>query len=166
MKRTSPLVIVTFASVGLAVGLIVQFSRSARGISPFVLPLSLAATLAVMAAVLLVLGIALRRAVTRASTRPVNPFHAVRLLAGAKASQFAGALFGGFGGGLALQLLTRSVPAPPATWLPLVAALVAGVLLVIVGVIVEHLCRVPPDEPEQESLEAAGPEPGATDQRA
>lgn len=85
LQRTSPLAITAFAVVGLAVGLLVQFARSSWGLAPFVPPVSLAATLVVIGAVVLVLGIALRRAVTRRSGRPVNPFHAVRLLAGARA---------------------------------------------------------------------------------
>jgi drug/metabolite transporter (DMT)-like permease len=160
MHRTSPLAIAAFAVVGLAGGLLLQFARSSWGQAPFVPPVSLAATLVVIAVVLLVLGIALRRAVTRDSGRPVNPFHAVRLLAGARAGQFAGALFGGFGGGLALQLLTRSVPPPVATWLPMLLVLGAGIVLTVCGVVAEALCRVPPGGPEPGSEPDAGAGPG------
>lgn len=160
LRRTSPLVITAFAVVGLAVGLLVQFTRSAWGFAPFVPPISLAATLVVIGVVVLVLGIALRRAVTRGSGRAVNPFHAVRLLAGARAAQFAGALFGGFGGGLALQLLTRSVPPPAASWVPMLLVLGAGIVLLVCGLVAEFLCRVPPQEPEEE------PQLGAEDQPA
>lgn len=159
LQRTSPLTVISFAVVGLAVGLLVQFARSSWGLAPFVPPVSLAATLVVIGAVVLVLGIALRRAVTRRSGRPVNPFHAVRLLAGARASQFAGALFGGFGGGLALQLLTRSVPPPVASWLPMLLALGAGIALLVCGLIAELLCRVPPQHPEEGQDLEAGDQP-------
>ncbi|XPP26433.1 MAG: DUF3180 domain-containing protein [Leucobacter sp.] len=159
LQRTSPLAITAFAVVGLAVGLLVQFARSSWGLAPFVPPVSLAATLVVIGAVVLVLGIALRRAVTRRSGRPVNPFHAVRLLAGARASQFAGALFGGFGGGLALQLLTRSVPPPVASWLPMLLVLGAGIALLVCGLIAELLCRVPPQDPEEGQDLEAGDQP-------
>lgn len=159
LQRTSPLAITAFAVVGLAVGLLVQFARSSWGLAPFVPPVSLAATLVVIGAVMLVLGIALRRAVTRRSGRPVNPFHAVRLLAGARASQFAGALFGGFGGGLALQLLTRSVPPPVASWLPMLLVLGAGIALLVCGLIAELLCRVPPQDPEEGQDLEAGDQP-------
>lgn len=174
LQRTSPLALAAFTAVGLAAGLLLQFARSAWGVAPFVPPISLAATLVVIAVVLLVLGIALHRAVSRGSGersggarrpaqgpsgKPVNPFHAVRLLAGARAAGFAGALFGGFGGGLALQLLTRSVPPPAGTWLPMLLVLGGGVVLTVCGVIVEGLCRVPPDDPEPGAGPGAGPAP-------
>lgn len=174
MQRTSPLAIAAFAAVGVAAGLLLQFARSSWGLAPFVPPLSLTATLTVIAVVLLILGIALHRTVTRgreeASGRrepsgprkPVNPFHAVRLLAGARAAAFAGALFAGFGGGLALQLLTRSVAPPAGTWLPMLLVLGAGVVLTVCGLIVEALCRVPPDDSEPGAEEdTAAPDPAA-----
>lgn len=156
-SRTPILALLAFAVGGAAVGLLLQFIRSARGSAPLVPPASLSLSLLVMAGVLLVLGITLRRAVTRRSQRAVNPFHAVRLLAGARAGQFVGALFGGFGAGLALQLLSRSVLPPPETWLPMVLVLGAGVVLLVVGIVAEALCRVPPNDPEREHEDASGP---------
>jgi len=171
LQRTSPLTVLVFACGGLAVGLLIQFVRSSRGLAPLVPPGSLSATLLVIAAVLIVLATLLHRAVRPeapegarpAPRRPVNPFHAVRLLAGARAAQFAGALFAGFGAGLALQLLTRSVMPPAPTWLPMLFVLGSGVALAVCGMIAEWLCRVPPEGPE--SGEAAGDgDPGAPTQ--
>lgn len=153
LQRTSPFTVIAFGVVGVAVGLIVQFVLSARGEAPLVPPLSLPLTLVVLAAVLLWLGLVLRRAVTK-TTAAVNPFHAVRLLAGAKAGQFSGALLGGFGAGLFLQLLTRSVMPPVSTWLPMLFVLIAGVVLVTCAVITETLCRVPPNDTEQDDDQA------------
>lgn len=150
LERTSLLASAAFAAVGAAIGVIVQLFRSAGGTPPFVPPVSLAATLLVIAGVILALGWALRRAVTRASERPVNPFHAVRLLAGARASQFAGALLGGFGGGLLVQVLTRTVIPPSATWLPMLFVLLAGAVLLLAGALAEWWCRVPPTEGDAE----------------
>ncbi|CAG7620549.1 hypothetical protein LEUCIP111803_02373 [Leucobacter soli] len=149
MQRTPFLSVVTFAVAGLAIGLLVQLVRSAQGSPPLVPPLSLAATLLVIAAVLVVLAILLRRAVLRTSGRAVNPFHAVRLLAGARAGQFAGALFAGLAAGSGLQLLTRSILPPASTWAPMLLVLTSGVVLVVCGVIAELLCRVPPGDSEE-----------------
>lgn len=161
MQRTSPLVILVFAVTGIGAGLLLQFARSTTGAGLLVPPLSLPLTLLVIAGVLLGLGIALRRAVTRKSAKAVNPFHAVRLLAGARAAQFAGALLGGFGAGLVLQLLTRAVMPPPASWTPMLLVFVAGLLLVVSGIITETLCRVPPSDPEEtEDAAQKDPEPG------
>lgn len=145
-----------FAVSGAVAGLLIQLIRSARGSAPFVPPISLALSLLVLAGVLLGLGIALRRAVTRRSGRQVNPFAAVRLLAAARAGQLAGALLGGFGGGLALQLLTRSVMPSAQTWAPMLFAVFAGLLLVASGLITEALCRVPPRDPEDDPGNPSG----------
>lgn len=167
LQRTSPLTVLVFAVVGAVIGLIVQFVRSSRGLAPFVPPTSLAATLVVVAAVLIVLAVILHRAVKpaddepRPQRKPVNPFHAVRLLAGARAGQFAGSLFGGFGAGLALQLLTRSVMPPAHTWFPMLLVLGSGIALAVCGMIAEWLCRVPPSGPDTGS--EGGGEPGGTD---
>lgn len=160
LERTSALTVAAFSVVGLAAGVLLQVFQSTRGDAPFVPPASLPATLLVIAAVVLALGIALRRAVTRASARPVNPFHAVRLLAGARASQFAGSLLGGFGLGLLIQVMTRSVIPPSSSWLPMLFVAVAGVVLLIAGAIAEWLCRVPPDGSDAEFEDDPDPETG------
>lgn len=146
IQRTSPLAISAFTVSGIAIGLLLQLMRSARGQSPLVPPLSLSLTVLVLAMVLLVLAISLRRAVTRKSGKRVNPFLAVRLLAGAKAGQFVGAMTGGFGGGLLLQLLSRSVMPPATTWVPMIIVVGSGIALFICAAIAESLCRVPPDD--------------------
>ncbi len=164
IERLNPLAVLAAAAIGVAIGLVVQFALSSRGNPPLVPPLSLPATLVLISAILLGFGIRLRRNVAKRAGA-VNPFHAVRLLAAARAGQLVGAALGGFGGGLALSLLGRSVPAPTATWLPMVLALAGGVVLVAGAMIAERLCRVPPGE---SGGEEAGPEgePGPADQAA
>lgn len=159
LQRTSPLAVSAFAVTGVAAGLLLQLARSTKGQAALVPPVSLALTLVVLGAVLLALAISLRRAVTRKSGRMVNPFHAVRLLAGARAGQFVGALFSGFGAGLALQLFTRSVFPPVATWVPMLVVVVGGIILGVCGYIAELWCRVPPDEPDADDTQA-GPAGG------
>jgi hypothetical protein len=162
LQRISPLAIATCAVIGGGFGLLVQLYRSTRGQAPLVPSLSLTFTLLVFGAVVLVLAISLRRAVTRKSGKAVNPFHAVRLLAGARTAQFTGALIGGFGGGLALQLLTRSVMPQASTWVPMLLVLGAGAALVGCGIVAEMLCRVPPaddDGGESEQQRGIAPHP-------
>lgn len=163
--RTNLLSVLAAAAMGTAIGLVVQFALSGRGAAPFIPPLSLAIMLALIAAVLLTLGIRLRRTVLK-RRGDVNPFHAVRLLATARAGQLVGGLLGGFGGGLALSLLGRTVPAPTATWLPMVAVLVAGAALVVCAAITEHLCRVPPGDGDGDAAEDGEEEPGPAGQTA
>lgn len=162
-ERTNPLAVLAAAAMGVAIGLVVQFALSGRGSAPFVPPLSLAVMLVLIAAVLLTLGIRLRRAVLKRAG-DVNPFHAVRLLATARAGQLVGGLLGGFGGGLALSLLGRSVPAPATTWVPMLVVLGGGIVLIVCAAITEHLCRVPPGDGER--TEETGEEPGPAGQAA
>lgn len=160
LQRTSPLVLVTFGVIGIGAGMLLQFGRSAQGAAPLVPPISLAFTLVLLGVILVTLGVALRRAVTRKSGKAVDPFHAVRLLAGARAGQFVGALIGGFGGGLALQLLTRSVMPPAPTWVPMVLVFGGGLVLTACAYIAELLCRVPPtDSDDTTESGLADPEP-------
>ena len=154
------------AIMGAAAGLLVQFALSSRGQSPMVPPLSLPLTLVLVAAVLIVFALRLRRALKK-GPGAVNPFQAVRLLAASRAGQLVGGLLGGFGGGLALSLLGRSVPAPTATWLPMLLTLVAGAVLTGCALYAEHCCRLPPgdDDPESGGADPA-PGQGAADQAA
>ncbi|MGJ0205010.1 DUF3180 family protein [Leucobacter sp. gxy201] len=151
----NPQVTAAAAAMGAAVGLVVEFALSGRGAAPFVPPISLPVTLALISAVLVCFGVRLRRTIAK---RPgaVNPFHAVRLLAAARAGQLVGALLGGLGGGFALSLIGRTVPAPVEMWLPMVLTLAAGAALVVCAAITEHLCRVPPsDDPDGDGDDAA-----------
>lgn len=156
------------AAVGAACGFLVQLILSNRGSAPFVPPLSLPLTLALMAIVLVVFALRLRRALTRGSGA-VNPFHAVRLLATARAGLVVGGLFGGFGGGLLLSFIGRSVPAPAATWLPMALVLAAGAALIGGAAFAERICRLPPgDDPDDAEGGAVGPadDRGPADQAA
>lgn len=159
LDRLNPLASLVAATLGIVAGLFVQFFLSGRGLSPLVPPLSLPVTLVCIAAVLLGFGIRLRRNLTNRKG-VVNPFHAVRLLATARAGQLAGGLLGGFGGGLALSLLGRSVPAPATSWVPMLLVFFGGLTLVICAMITERMCRVPPgDGTDEADVPEAGPEP-------
>ena len=166
LERTNPLAVAAAAAMGAAVGMVVQFALSGRGHPTLVPPPSLAASLVLIGAVLLAFGIRLRRTVAR---RPgdVDPFHAVRLLAAARAGQIVGGLLGGFGAGLALPLLGRSVAAPVSIWLPMLLVLAGGAVLVACAAVAEHLCRVPPGEDGEDEAGDAEPGPrGPADQAA
>lgn len=157
-ERSGPLAVAAAGAMGIALGLVLQFALSGRGAPPFVPPLSLALMLVLIAGVLLTLGIRLRRTVLKRAG-DVNPFHAVRLLATARAGMLVGALLGGFGGGLALSLLGRSVPAPTESWLPMVLVFAGGAALVTCAAITEHLCKIPPGDGEGPDQAEPDPDP-------
>lgn len=164
-ERTSGMALLAAAAVGAAAGWLLQFGLVSRGASTLVPPISLPVTLAAVAAVLVVFAVRLRRTVTK---RPgdVNPFHAVRLLVTARAGQYVGAVFGGFGAGLWIALAGRSVPPAVPMWLPMLLTIVAGLVLVACGVVAEWLCRVPPGSGDDAEAGDDDPAPGPADQPA
>lgn len=164
IERSNPLLTLLVAAVAAVLGALVQFALSNRGAPPLVPPLSLPASLVLIALVLVLFGIRLRRALQK-GPGAVNPFQAVRLLAAARAGQLVGALLGGFGGGLALAILGRTVPPPPPTWIPMLLVLLGGAVLVGCAAYAESCCRVPPGGDEAEDA-GADPEPGPADQTA
>lgn len=143
LQRLNPLHLLGTAAVGAALALLIQAWLSSRGRPSLVLPYSMPLTLAALAILLVVLGLRLRRNLAKGSGA-VDPFHAVRLLATARAGQIVGAAFAGFGGGLLVSLLGRSVPAPVPTWLPMLITGLAALALLVCAITTEHLCRVPP----------------------
>lgn len=155
LQRMNPLNLVSAGAIGAGFGLAIEFWLSSRGRTPLVPPYSMAATLLVLAVVLLVLALRLRRNVAK-GVGAVNPFHAVRLLATARAGQLVGALFAGFGGGMLLSLAWRSVPAPTGTWLPMLVTAAAGLALLVCAIVAEHLCKVPPSEHGEDGEEDTG----------
>jgi hypothetical protein len=165
LERTSFLALAAAFTMGVAAGIFLQFWQSSRGHSTLVPPISLSVTMLMIGGVLLVLGVRLSRAIVK---RPgvIDPFHAVRLLAAARAGQFVGAVFGGLGAGLALALLERSVPASASTWLPMVYVFGAGTVLVICAAVTETLCRVPPGNDAANGHRSRDGETGSADQPA
>ncbi|GAA2826403.1 uncharacterized protein DUF3180 [Leucobacter komagatae] len=144
-RGLNPLHLVGTGAVGAALALLIQAWLSSRGRPPIVLPYSLPVTLVALAIVLIVLGLRLRRHIAK-GIGAVNPFQAVRLLATALAGQIVAALFAGFGGGLLLSLVGRTVPAPTPTWLPMLITAMAAIALLMCAIITEHMCRIPPSE--------------------
>ena len=143
-QRTQWWPVALVAVVGFGLGFLLQTALSAGGSPPLVPPYSLPATLITVSGILLGFAIALRRAITGTSKKRVNPFVAVRIVAAAKASILAGALFAGFGAGIVVFFTLRTVAPQPENWWPVLATLGAGIGQTVIGVVAENLCRVPP----------------------
>lgn len=157
LQRMNPLSIVAAASIGAVLGLAIELALSSRGRPPLVPPYSMSITLGALAVLLVVLALRLRHNLSKGAGA-VNPFHAVRLLATARAGELVGSLFAGFGGGMLLSLAWRSVPAPGATWVPMLVTAVAGVVLLTCAIIAELLCRVPPGGHDEADAAGRGEE--------
>lgn len=83
-------------------------------------------------------------------TKPVEPLAVARLAALAKASAYAGAVFGGVFAGFGLhtvQLLTRETPR--ADFFIAVGSFLSFVVLIVAALYLEHSCRIPKDPDDQ-----------------
>lgn len=152
MKPISPLMIALVA-IALAV---VGFSYSTWAVNNGLeVPIS-GATLALSTALIAVILIGLAvpiwkykknliKAATPNRLLPVNPFYAFRVLLISKAAAITGALFIGWHAGVLLKQFTAPVVVAEATTLN-ITALMAALLLLVVGFVVEQVCKLPNDK--------------------
>ncbi|MDQ1607757.1 MAG: hypothetical protein QOE16_489 [Microbacteriaceae bacterium] len=149
MKRTRATPVIGLAVVGAVVGFLLEFGAAAAGLAILVPPLSLPVTLVVIAAIVVGFAIPIRRATRGTAKTMIDPFRAMRVAVLAKASSLSGSLLGGWGLGILLYLVSRPVlPSTNAIWLA-VAATVGGVVLLVAGLVAEHLCTLPPPEDDE-----------------
>ncbi|MFC4556212.1 DUF3180 family protein [Georgenia faecalis] len=119
-----------------------------RGLSPIPVPGTMWAGLAVVAVAVLLLGRSVRRFTERKPTR-MDALRAARVAVLAKASSAAGAALAGYFAAHVLAALAN-LGAPMLTthaWWAGAAGL-ASLALVVVGLVVESWCRIPPDDDE------------------
>ena len=150
MKRTHASTLVAFTVGGLAFGYLGELALVSGGSSALVPPLSLAITLVGVAAIVVAMAWPIRQAVRGSAKNRIDPVRAARVAVLAKASSVTGALVLGVGLGITLFLLTRSVLPPAATIWMGVATAVGAALLLAGGLVAEHFCTLPPDEPDDE----------------
>ncbi|WP_243076192.1 DUF3180 domain-containing protein [Microbacterium sp. SS28] len=150
MKRTGAGVLVLTAGIGAAAGFLVDQLLTSAGRPTFVPGVTLPVLLALLGVFVVVLALPIRRA-TRggAGVARVDPFRALRIAMLAKASSIVGAAFAGFGGGLALFLVTRPVTPSVGSWGAVIATIVCGGLLVAAGLVAEHLCTIRKDDDDE-----------------
>ncbi|MEO8908250.1 MAG: DUF3180 domain-containing protein [Microbacteriaceae bacterium] len=150
MKRTRATPLIGLGVAGIVIGFLWELGTVAAGGSVLVPPLSLPLTLIAIAIIVVAFAIPIRRAVQGRSQTRLDPFRAARVVVLAKACSLAGALLTGGGIGMLSYQLTRSVvPNAGSIWLA-VAATVGAVVLLVGGLIAEHLCALPPSDDEEE----------------
>jgi hypothetical protein len=155
MKRTHVSTLIAFTVSGLVVGYLGDLAIVSGGGKAIVPPLSLPITLVGVSVLVVALAWPIRRAVKRKTTKHLDPFRAMRTAVLAKACSMSGALVFGFGLGITLFLITRSVvPSVETVWLAIATAIGAGLLLAG-GLLAEHFCTLPPDDTQLEKEEHA-----------
>jgi hypothetical protein len=149
VKRTTALQLVLLAVLGGGITWLLETALAAGGRAIIIPPFTLAAALVLIAVIIVVMALPVRRVSRGIPNARIDPFYATRVVMLAKASSLSGALVGGGGLGIGAFLLSRSV-------LPAVGSVtmafgtgIAGILLVIAGLVAEHWCFIPPDDADK-----------------
>ncbi|MCH8561021.1 DUF3180 domain-containing protein [Nesterenkonia sp. LB17] len=154
MSRLSVLRLLIIGAVAALVGFITTVYLSAHGMGSPVLPRTSLVTLLGIALIVLTLGLMVwrdqRRIATaaakgRRSQRSLHPLHAVRVLTAGQAGAYAGALIAGWHAGILGDLVPAAALTAPNVNSSLLM-ITGGTIWVIIGFVVELLCRIPPDE--------------------
>lgn len=150
--RFLPLALCTLG--GAVIGYLLMLVMSARGLMAPVLDYSALFSMGAVSAITLVLGIRVKRFTSGRSRNRVEPIAAARILVLAQAGAYAGAVICGWHLSLMAALLAASGPSPTATRAIVLAG--AGALMVIIGLIVQHLCKLPPEDTDENADGAQG----------
>lgn len=145
MTRTKPTVLVLLAVFGGGLAWLLEVALTASGRAIVLPPFTLAFALFAIGVIVVLMALPVRRATRGTATKRVDPFYAARTAMLAKASSLSGAIVGGAGLGIAAYLLSRSVPAVGSVTMALATA-VGAILLLIAGLVAEHMCTIPPDD--------------------
>lgn len=150
MRRTGLALPSALALGGAVLGWLLQVGLAAAGLAVLVPPYSLPVTLVGIGLLVVAAGWPIRQAVHGSSTRRIDPFRAMRVLLLAKACTLVGALLGGAGIGVGLYLLSRPVLPPVPSLVATAISILAAVVLIVCGLLVEHWCRIPPEDDDPE----------------
>ena len=157
MTRTRPGPLVALAVIGTVVGFLLQIALAAASLPKLRVEYTFAVTLGLIALVIVILAVPVYRATHGPLRQPIDSFYATRVLALAKASSLAGSLVVGLGLGLALDLLIRSSTTTGDVVARDLSTLGSAILLLAGGLIAEFLCRVPPQDDDDDHSDR-GPE--------
>jgi hypothetical protein len=148
VKRTNPLNLALLGAFGAVGAWFAQTALVASGRPATIPPLTLAFALVAIAVIIVAMALPVRRVTRRVAGARIDPFYATRVVTLAKASSLGGALLGGAGLGILAFLLTRSVVPGLGSITAAIAAAVGALVLLIAGLVAEHMCTLPPDDDE------------------
>ncbi|BCW56830.1 phosphatidylglycerophosphate synthase [Paenarthrobacter nicotinovorans] len=155
MKAMRPVVLVLIAVVAVVVGWLATATTNRYSMPTPVLPVSALVTMAVIAGLTLIMGIRVLRWRNGKKKNMLNPILAARTLVLAQACAYAGTLLFGWHAGISMDLLRIGSlrGGEGILWNALLMG-GGGVVMVVVGLVVERFCRIPPEDLEGGS---AGP---------
>ncbi|MCW4466730.1 DUF3180 domain-containing protein [Glutamicibacter sp. MNS18] len=150
--RFLPLALCTVA--GAVIGYVLMLVMSGRGLMAPVLDYSALFSMGAVSVITLALGIRVKRFTSGRTKHRVEPIAAARILVLAQAGAYAGAVICGWHLSLMSALLAATGPSPTATRAIVLAC--AGGLMVIIGFIVQYLCKLPPEDTDENTDGAQG----------
>ncbi|MFE4195814.1 DUF3180 domain-containing protein [Paenarthrobacter sp. NPDC056912] len=156
MKAMRPVVLLIIAVVAAVIGWLATTTTNRFNMPTPVLPVSALVTMGVIAGLTLFMGVRVLRWRNGKKKNMLNPILAARTLILAQACAYAGTLLLGWHAGISLDLLRVGGlrGGEGILWNALLMG-GGGVVMVVVGLVVERFCRIPPEDFEGGS---AGPE--------
>jgi len=152
VKLTNPLLLLAIAVVLAAAGWFATVMAGRYSLATPVLPLTGLLTMGVIVALTLVLGIRVLRWRNGKKKKILNPILAAWTLVLAQACAYTGTVLLGWHAGIIMEQLRlwnlRSNH--DITWQALALA-GGGLIMVVVGLVVERFCRIPPEDGDAES---------------
>lgn len=152
--------LLVFAVTGVVGWLAALLAARAGLVSP-VLAASSVVTVAAVAVLVLALGIRVQRDKKRPPASRMDPVASARTLVLAQAGTYAGALIAGWHAGVVVHLVSATGFGTP-TVNDALLMIIGGLVLVIVGFVVEQFCRLPPDGGADGATPGSGADPDGT----
>ncbi|WP_298416410.1 DUF3180 domain-containing protein [Brevibacterium sp.] len=147
MQRTSSSTLVVWAVIGTVLAVVVDVVLESQGFSLPGLPWSAVIGMLVLAAILLVLGWPIKKWNDGDRTKEIDPIQAARVAVMAKASALTGAGLAGWYLGNAGYYFLSAPGIRNDLAAGMLIAMIAAAALMIVGLIVEGFCEIPPQDP-------------------
>ncbi|WP_224094615.1 DUF3180 domain-containing protein [Arthrobacter sp. StoSoilB13] len=149
MKPMRPAVLVIIAIIAAAIGWLATAATNRFSMPTPVLPVSALVTMGVIAVLTLIMGIRVLRWRNGKKKNLLNPILAARTLILAQACAYAGTLLLGWHAGISFDLLRIGTlrSGEGILWNAVLMG-GGGVVMVVVGLLVERFCRIPPEDLE------------------
>src|SRR5699024_10139309 len=147
MQRTSSSTLVVWAVIGTVLAVVVDVVLESQGFSLPGLPWSAVIGMLVLAAILLVLGWPIKKWNDGARTKEIDPIQAARAAVMAKARALPGAGLAGWYLGNARYYFLSAPGIRNHLAAGMLIAMIAAAALMIVALIVEGFCEIPPQDP-------------------
>ena len=156
MTRTKPASLLLLAVLGGGVMWFIETALATSGRAVVLPPITLGMALLLIGMIIVAMALPVRRVSRGIAHARVDPFYATRVLMLAKASSLGGALLSGGGLGIVGYLLSRSLVASANAVTMSVVAAAGAILLLVAGLVAEHMCSIPPDD---EKRDVGAPDP-------